>query len=95
MSPKPAILDERDSGIDPPSIDNIVDVTRTLSPRGTAVLLITHHGEVAAVADRASALCGGTILKTGDPLTIAHFFRAHCQECVHINEPIAQELNDA
>jgi len=95
MSPKLAILDEPDSGIDPPSIDNIVDVIRTLSRRGTAVLLITHHGEVAAVADRASALCGGTILKTGDPLTITRFFRNHCQECLHINEPIAKELNDA
>jgi Fe-S cluster assembly ATP-binding protein len=95
MSPKLAILDEPDSGIDPPSIDNIVDVIRTLSRRGTAVLLITHHGEVAAVADRASALCGGTLLKTGDPLTITRFFRSHCQECLHINEPMPKELNDA
>jgi Fe-S cluster assembly ATP-binding protein len=95
MSPRLAILDEPDSGIDPPSIDNIVDVIRTLSRRGAAVLLITHHGEVAAVADRASALCGGTILKTSDPSTITRFFHDYCQACLHINEPIGKELNDA
>jgi Fe-S cluster assembly ATP-binding protein len=95
MSPKLAILDEPDSGIDSLSIDNIVDVIRTLSRRGTAVLLITQHGEVAAVADRASALCDGTILKTGGPATITHFFRTHCQECLHINEPSAKEFNNA
>jgi Fe-S cluster assembly ATP-binding protein len=95
MSPRLAILDEPDSGIDPPSIENIVDVIRTLSRRGAAVLLITHHGEVAAVADRASALCAGTILKTGNPATITRFFRDYCQECLHINQPIGKELNDA
>jgi Fe-S cluster assembly ATP-binding protein len=95
MSPRLAILDEPDSGIDPPSIDNIVDVIRTLSRRGAAVLLITHHGEVAAIADRASALCAGTILKTGNPSTITRFFHDHCKECLHINQPIGKELNNA
>ena len=95
MGPKLAILDEPDSGIDPPSIDNIIDVIRTLSRRGAAVLLITHHGEVAAIADRASALCAGTILKTGNPVTITRFFRDYCQECLHINEPAGKELNNA
>ena len=95
MSPKLAILDEPDSGIDPPSINNIVDVIRTLSRHGAAVLLITHHADVAAIADRASALCAGTILKTGDPSTITCFFRDYCQACLHIHEPIGKELNDA
>ena len=94
MSPRLAILDEPDSGIDPPSIDNIVDVIRTLSRRGAAVLLITHHGEVAGIADRASALCGGTILKTGNPWMITRFFRDYCQECLHVNQPVGKELND-
>jgi len=93
MGPKLAILDEPDSGIDPLSIDNIVDVIRTLSRNGTAVLLITHHEDVAAVADRASSLCGGTVLKTGDPPTIARFFRNHCQECPHVNQPAGEEAN--
>lgn len=95
MKPRLAILDEPDSGIDPLSIENIVDVIRTLSRSGSAVLLITHHENVAAVADRASSLCGGTILKTGDPTAIARFFRNHCQECPHVNEPAAEETHYA
>ena len=95
MSPKLAILDEPDSGIDPPSINNIVEVIRTLSRHGAAVLLITHHADVVAIAGRASALCAGTILKTGDPSTITCFFRDYCQACLHIHEPIGKELNDA
>ncbi len=91
MKPRLAILDEPDSGIDALSIDSIVDVIRTLAKGGTAVLLITHHEEVAAIADRSSSLCGGTILKTADPQTIARFFRNHCQECPHPNEPAAEE----
>lgn len=92
MHPKLAILDEPDSGIDALSVENIVEVIRTLARLGSAVLLITHHEEVAAVADRASSLCGGTILKTGDPAAIARFFRNHCQECTHVNKPAADVI---
>jgi Fe-S cluster assembly ATP-binding protein len=91
MKPKLVILDEPDSGIDALSIDNIVNVIRTLAKAGTAVLLITHHEEVAAIADRSSSLCAGTVLKTADPQTIARFFRNHCLECAHPNEPAAEE----
>jgi Fe-S cluster assembly ATP-binding protein len=93
MKPKLAILDEPDSGIDPLSIDNIVEVIRTFSRTGTAALLITHHEDVAAAADRASSLCGGTILKTGEPTAIARFYRNHCQECPHVNQPLEEEVN--
>jgi Fe-S cluster assembly ATP-binding protein len=93
LKPKLAILDEPDSGIDALSIEYIVDVIRTLSRNGAAVILITHQEDVAAVADRASSLCGGTILKTGDPLSITRFFRSHCQECPHVNQPLEQEAN--
>lgn len=92
MKPKLAILDEPDSGIDPLAIENIVDVIRTLARDGASVLLITHHEHVAAIADRASSLCGGTILKTGDPAAIARFYRNHCLECLHVNEPRLEEV---
>jgi len=92
MQPKLALLDEPDSGIDALSIDYIVDVIRTFSRNGTAVVLITHHEDVAAVADRASSLCGGTILKSGDPLSITRFFRNHCQECPHVNQPAGEVI---
>lgn len=95
MKPKLAILDEPDSGIDPLAIQNIVDVIRTISRNGGAVLLITHHEHVAAVADRASSMCGGAILKTGDPAAIARFYRNHCLECLHVNEPRAEEVAGA
>ncbi len=81
MKPALAILDEPDSGIDALSVSLIVDVIRTLAGHGSAVLLITHLEEVAATADRASSLCEGKILRTGDPLDIARFFRDHCMAC--------------
>ena len=92
MNPALAILDEPDSGIDILSVSHIVDVIRTLAKSGSAVLLITHHEEVAATADRASSLCGGTILRTGEPQAIARFFRNHCQECPLVGEPMEEAL---
>lgn len=92
MNPALAILDEPDSGIDVLSVSHIVDVIRTMAKSGSAVLLITHHEEVAAKADRASSLCGGTILRTGEPQAIARFFRNHCQECPLAGEPAAEAL---
>jgi Fe-S cluster assembly ATP-binding protein len=94
MKPKLAILDEPDSGIDALSIECVVEVIKTFSRNGTTVLLITHHEEVAEIADRASSLCGGTILKTGDPVAVARFFRNHCHECQHVNLPELEEQNN-
>ncbi|MDZ7338082.1 MAG: ABC transporter ATP-binding protein [candidate division KSB1 bacterium] len=87
MQPKLVILDEPDSGIDALSIDYIVEDIRAFVRQGSSVLLITHHEDVARMADRASSLCGGTILKTGLPEEVARFFRNHCRECPHVNEP--------
>ena len=87
MKPRLVILDEPDSGIDTLSINYIVQVIRTFSKLGASVILITHHEEVASVADRASSLCGGKILKTGEPREVTRFFRKYCEECSHINQP--------
>jgi Fe-S cluster assembly ATP-binding protein len=92
MKPALAILDEPDSGIDVLSVAYVVDVIRTMATDGSAVLLITHQEEVAAAADRASSLCGGTILRTGEPQAIARFFRSHCQECPRGAEPAGEAL---
>jgi len=83
MGPKLSILDEPDSGIDALSLNRILDAVRILAKNGTSVLLITHQNEIAASADRASSLCDGTILRTGDPLAIGRFFQNHCWECPH------------
>lgn len=87
MGPKLVILDEPDSGIDALSINFITDSIREFARLGASVLLITHHEDVAAVADRSSTMCDGRILKTGDPAEVARFFRLHCRACDHVNEP--------
>lgn len=85
MQPRLALLDEPDSGIDSLSIDAIKRVIRTLSQHGSSVLLITHNAEVSRTVDRASVICAGTILETGDPARITRFFRDHCSDCDHVN----------
>ena len=87
MRPTLSILDEPDSGIDAHSLGRILDAVRILARDGASVLLITHQDEIATAADRASSLCGGTILRTGDPLGIGRFFRKHCGECPHASAP--------
>ena len=83
MGPRLSILDEPDSGIDALSLKLILDAVRILAKNGASVLLITHQNEIAASADRASSLCGGTILRTGEPAAIGRFFHSHCLECPH------------
>lgn len=81
LKPRLALLDEPDSGIDMVSIQEIVEVIQALKDDGAAVLLITHRQEIARMADRASYLCGGRIVATGDPERIAEQFRTRpCRE---------------
>ncbi len=93
MGPRLSILDEPDSGIDALSLNRILDAVRILAKNGASVLLITHQNEIAASADRASSLCDGTILKTGDPLAIGRFFQNHCRECPHGSTPSGEVLD--
>lgn len=74
LQPRLALLDEPASGIDMLSIQEIIDVIQALKASGVAVLLITHRQEIARVADRASYLCGGRIVATGEPDAIAEQF---------------------
>jgi Fe-S cluster assembly ATP-binding protein len=80
--PRLALLDEPTSGIDMLSIQEIIDVILALKREGTAVLLISHRQEVARVADRASYLCGGRILASGDPAAVVEQYRSRrCLVC--------------
>ena len=82
LQPRLAILDEPDSGIDMLSTQEIIDVIQALKQLGAGVLLITHRQEIARVADRASYLCGGRIVATGDPVTVAEQYRTRrCLTC--------------
>ena len=82
LDPRLVILDEPTSGIDLLSIRDIMEVIRTFKARGTAVLLITHREEITRMADRASQLCGGRIVFTGDPEAVAENYQGRvCVRC--------------
>jgi Fe-S cluster assembly ATP-binding protein len=82
LHPKLAILDEPDSGIDMLSTQDIINVIGAFKGGGSAVLLITHREEIAVIADRASQLCGGRIVCTGNPAKVAEHYKArHCDVC--------------
>lgn len=79
MQPRLAILDEPDSGIDVLGVEEVAALIRRMAEGGTAVLLITHRDEMAAAADRASLICGGTIIHTGDPDEVREYFANRCR----------------
>jgi Fe-S cluster assembly ATP-binding protein len=82
LAPRLVILDEPTAGIDLLSIGEIIAVIRTFKARGAAVLLITHREEVTRMADRASQLCGGRIVCSGDPGAVAaNYRRRTCASC--------------
>jgi Fe-S cluster assembly ATP-binding protein len=82
LAPRLVILDEPTAGIDLLSIGEIIGVISTFKEHGAAVLLITHREEVTCMADRASQLCGGRIVCTGNPDMVAANYRGRaCQRC--------------
>ncbi|MDD3042003.1 MAG: ABC transporter ATP-binding protein [Methanosarcinaceae archaeon] len=81
MKPKLAILDEPDSGIDVVSLKEIVSLIQALKENGASVLVITHRKEIAEASDRASLMCEGAVLRSGDPEEISHFFINRCIPC--------------
>jgi Fe-S cluster assembly ATP-binding protein len=90
VGPTLAILDEPDSGIDILSIEGVVSVIRAFRESGAGVLVITHREEIAAAADRASHLCYGRIVNTGDPAEVTAKFREmKCLSCAGSEEECA------
>ena len=81
MRPRLAILDEPDSGIDVLSIDDIARLIRRMATEGTTVLLITHRDETVAVADTASLMCEGEIVRNGDPKEVRSYYARRCVPC--------------
>jgi Fe-S cluster assembly ATP-binding protein len=82
LRPKLAVLDEPDSGIDMLSIKDIINVATTFKEAGTALLLITHREEIALIADRASEICRGRIVCSGNPAKVAEFYKSRkCLVC--------------
>jgi Fe-S cluster assembly ATP-binding protein len=89
LKPRLALLDEPASGIDMLSIQEIVDVIQALKASGATVLLISHRQEIARTADRASYLCGGRIILTGEPDVVAEQFRT--RRCVACDGEVCHE----
>jgi Fe-S cluster assembly ATP-binding protein len=82
LKPKLAILDEPDSGIDMLSTQDIINVINSFRDHGSSVLIITHREEIALVADRASQLCKGKIICTGNPENVAEYYKSkQCLVC--------------
>ncbi len=83
MRAKLAILDEPDSGIDRFTVSDIARLIHHMAQEGTTILLISHTDEVVEIADRASLICGGRIIQTGDPQTICTRYTQFCNPCEH------------
>jgi len=81
MSPKLAILDEPDSGIDTLSLSDIAQVIHRMAEERSTVLLISHRDEVVAIADTASLICEGQIVQTGAPATVCDRYARCCRPC--------------
>jgi Fe-S cluster assembly ATP-binding protein len=79
MRPRLAILDEPDSGIDVLGVEEVGGLIRRMAAGGTAVLLITHRDEMAAAADSASLMCGGAVIRSGDPDEVRRYFAGRCR----------------
>ena len=91
LRPRLCILDEPISGIDLLSIKNIISVIKQIQLHGSTVLLISHREEIASIADKASLLCGGKIILTGNPEKVVHSYKTRrciiCdgRECNHVS----------
>ncbi|MCY0868631.1 MAG: ABC transporter ATP-binding protein [Desulfurococcus sp.] len=70
QSPKLAMLDEPDSGVDVESIESIARVTDLILRKGGSILLVTHTGLMANKLSRITSvhvLIDGSVVYTGSP----------------------------
>ena len=82
LHPKLAILDEPDSGIDMLSTQDIVNVINAFKEHGSSVLLITHREEIVIIADKASQICTGKVVCSGNPDKVAEYYKSRkCLVC--------------
>ena len=81
MRPRLAILDEPDSGIDTMTLDDIATLIQRMAGEGTAVLVITHRDEIVEIADAASLICAGEIVRTGVPDRVVERYGRCCRAC--------------
>ena len=71
MMPRCIVLDEATAMLDPVGRRETVETIRTLNERyGITVLLITHHMDEAAQAQRLIVMAGGHIIDDGPPAQV-------------------------
>lgn len=71
MRPKVLVLDEPTAMLDPKGRDEVLSTVHRLNrEQGMTVLLITHHMEEAAKADRVVVMSGGVITADGTPAQV-------------------------
>ncbi|MGM0370755.1 MAG: ATP-binding cassette domain-containing protein, partial [Bacillota bacterium] len=94
MEPEVVILDEPDSGVDVIALNKINKVINDFREQGTSVLLITHSEDMLELADQAALLCNGEIIKQGEPLEIANYFKNACQSCGEDDSDCLEEVEE-
>lgn len=80
LKPKIAILDEIDSGVDYIAIEQVLETVKSIASEGS-VLLITHQEEFLKIADVATLICNGIVLRTGNPNEISKYYKYECTYC--------------
>ncbi len=69
LSPKVALLDETDSGLDIDMVRTVAGVVEDMRSPGMGVLMITHHSRILSYVepDRVHVMMGGKIVTSGGP----------------------------
>ena len=70
MEPRCVVFDEPTAMLDPQGRKDVMSIIRTLQEKGVTVILITHHMDEAAQADRVVVMKKGRIAMDGTPKTL-------------------------
>ncbi len=67
MHPQCVVFDEATAMLDPKGRADVMDIIAKMKAMGTTVVLITHHMNEAALADRVIVMSGGRVCMDGTP----------------------------
>ena len=70
-TPRMLLLDEPEAGLDPSARAGLAAILRNLRGEGVTILVVTHHLETAAAADRVGLMNEGRLVVEGDPDELA------------------------
>lgn len=81
MSPKVALLDEPDSGVDVEAIRQVIKVIEELKTTGGTVVIITHSAQILRKAEHAYLICSGKVLDEAHGEDVNQYFKQRCMTC--------------